>query len=54
MPDYTDWDYGQPNNFKENDMEEGQGCAMLFKGHWNDYQCSMKLPYVCQIVFFDI
>ena len=42
--DDTDWAPGQPNN------RHGENCLMIWNndGHWNDADCDIDLPFVCQ------
>ena len=42
---YTNWEPGQPDNWKEGH------CMRLWADHahhWDDFNCSEKYPFVCQ------
>ncbi|CAL4065877.1 unnamed protein product, partial [Meganyctiphanes norvegica] len=53
-PSYMNWDVGQPNNFVKPGTEEDQDCANLWKGTWNDAQCSRKHNFICYIPFLEL
>jgi len=40
---YTNWAWGEPNNWSEED------CAQMYtSGQWNDLDCNDELPFVCK------
>eukprot|EP00117_Sycon_ciliatum_P008894 scpid15029/ scgid11407/ Macrophage mannose receptor 1; C-type lectin domain family 13 member D; C-type lectin domain family 13 member D-like; Macrophage mannose receptor 1-like protein 1 len=43
---HTNWARGQPNNWRN-----GQDCVEFWSstGKWNDNNCSVPLPYICQM-----
>jgi len=41
--EYAPWALGEPN-----DGGEGEDCAQIFPGGWNDLPCQMSIPFVCE------
>ncbi|GFN98040.1 macrophage mannose receptor 1 [Plakobranchus ocellatus] len=45
---YTNWYYGQPDDWPY--YKNGEDCAMAYlrDASWNDLHCTAKLPYICE------
>ncbi len=44
--DYNNWNAGEPN-----DAAGAEDCAQISRGtgYWNDFDCTMALPFVCEV-----
>jgi hypothetical protein len=42
--DYTNWGINEPNDYLD-----GEDCLHIRELDWNDYDCTLALPFICKI-----